>query len=338
MRRKRRKGIDDAGSKRVNSKELFESTHSVTDRLGELCSFVWASTVGMWHLRENVLDFVARTGDSTEAELAAQFVKHTGVRSADLRTTCIEWSWAEFRENAAKILLFDLCGLFEGWLEATVGIAMPAASTQQQIREAIRGLQFATTMGPAGPVKGFRFQLANITMRPSAYMVSEVFPVLRTHRKNSWAMMENLLLTYRYFKECRNALIHSGGIANQAAVDAFTAARPIPEADVGLSGPMEMPAVVLKRRIALSLPDVVALSSIVHRMIITLDAALSVSQQSETYMVDRIRKYVDPRKKIPGIGSGKREAAIKSLARSAAVPVPANVAALEARLTARRVI
>jgi hypothetical protein len=338
VRRKYQKGSGDAGFRRINSMELFESTHSVTDRLGELCSFVWASTVGMWHLRENVLDFVALTGERTEAEISDRFVIDTGVRSADLRTTCIKWSWADFRENAAKILLFDLCSLFEAWLEATVGIAMPAGATDKQTRNAIKGLQFPTTMGPAGPVDGFRFQLGKVTVDRSTYMENEAFPLLRTHRKNSWSMMEDLLRVYRYFKECRNALIHSGGLATQKAVEEFTNARPIREGDVGLAGPMEMPVLLVNRRITLSLPDVVAFSSIVHRMIITMDAALSVSKGSEEYMVERIRQHVDSRKELPGVGSGKRSGAIRSLARSAGVPVPTNEAALDTLLTFRGVI
>ena len=41
------------------------------------------------------------------------------------------------------------------------------------------------------------------------------------------ASCPNLILCYRYFKEIRNAQVHSGGIANQTAVDAYNAFLPV---------------------------------------------------------------------------------------------------------------
>lgn len=314
---------------------FFATSRGVTDRLGEIFNFVWANTVAMWTLRDEVGRFIAETGSRTEEELAARFVKPSGVTSADLRTTCLKWTWEQQQEQFAKILLFELCGLYEAWLEDVVVRAMPPGTSGKDLDPIQKGLQFASGVNKKNQPIGFGPAIASINAYKSFIMKNDFFPVLKSHRKNSWNEMEPMLKAYRYFKECRNKLIHTGGIATQEVVTAYDAIVPIDEKDLHLRGPLRLPPVKAGQRISIALPDIVALSNIIHRIVITLDAALSVTQGAEEDLLERIKRVYSKGNKLPTADVGRREGRIRSLLRKAGLPEPIRVAPLEKLLVDR---
>src|SRR5262245_36818779 len=169
----------------------------------------------MWSLRRAVRDFVeeSTTHTRSEDELHRRFVEGSGVTSADLRTTCLKWSWEVQQEQFASILLSDVCSLYEAWLEDVVPRALPVATGDGTLNEIRKALQFPTSLGPNGKRRGLRFGIDAVNAHPSALLKQDVFPLLVKHKKNAWPRMESMLVAYRYFKECRNALVHNGGIA-----------------------------------------------------------------------------------------------------------------------------
>jgi hypothetical protein len=314
---------------------FFATSQGVTDRLGELFNFVWANTVAMWTLRDQVGRFIAETGSRTEEELAARFVKPSGVTSADLRTTCLKWTWEQQQEQFAKILLFELCGLYEAWLEDVVVRAMPRGTPDKDLDRIQKGLQYPSGVNNKNQPQGFGSAIATVNQHKSVVMTKEFFPVLKAHRKNSWNEMEPMLKAYRYFKECRNKLIHTGGIATKELVTAYAEIAPIDPKNLHLRGPLRLPSVKEGQCISIALPDVVALSNIIHHIIITLDAALSVTQGSEEDLLERIKKVFPKGNKLPTADVGRREGRIRSLVRKAGVPEPLRVALLEKLLVDR---
>lgn len=314
---------------------FFTTSQGLADRLGELFNFVWANAVAMWTLREEVVRFFTDRVNPTEEELATRFVKPSGVTSADLRTTCMKWTWDEQKEQFAKILLFDLCGLYEAWLEDVVERAMPAGTSDGDLEQIRKGLQFPTGKDKKNRPRGFAVAMSQVNKFRSAVMIQEFFPVLKAHRKNSWHEMENMLTAYRYFKECRNKMIHTGGVATQEVVDAYAELSKVAPKDLYLSGPLQLPVVVLSKRIVIALADVVALSNIIHRMVITLDAALSVTQGCEEDLLKRIEKVLVKGNQLPTADSARRERRIRSLVRKSGVPEPQAVALLEKKLVER---
>ncbi len=171
-------------SVRINSKEFFEVTHTVTRRLGEISNSVWANLVALWHLREEVQSFFVHRPQITEQEINDRFVRDSGVKSADLRTTCIAWTWEQVQANIGRMFLFELCSMFEGWLDEVVNIAMSGGKhTKQTIENVIKGLQFPTDLAAT---KGFRPNLSIATAHKSVFIKQEISPSVRSHRKNSW--------------------------------------------------------------------------------------------------------------------------------------------------------
>ena len=323
-------------SVRINSKEFFEVTHTVTRRLGEISNSVWANLVALWHLREEVQSFFVHRPQITEQEINDRFVRDSGVKSADLRTTCIAWTWEQVQANVGRMFLFELCSMFEGWLEEVVNIAMSGGKhTKQTIENVIKGLQFPTDLAAT---KGFRPNLSIATAHKSAFIKQEISPSVRSHRKNSWVMIEDLLSAYRYFKECRNSLIHHNGSASQKVIAQYNVIRQIPFNQLGLSGNLELPTPTLNSEVKLSLRDIVALSGMIHRITITLDAALSEAEGCELDLLNRIRMYIQRRKNKSIPAGAKRLRAIEAVVRGAGIPTPANLVALEGLLVSNGIL
>src|SRR5262249_12029079 len=170
----------------------------------------------MGSLRQQVRAFIDESENQsrTEAELHDRFVKSSGITSADLRTSCLQWSWETQQEQFAKILLFDLCGIYEAWLEDVVPRAMPSGTGKGKLRDVRDALQFPTSTDTQGNIcDGLKWAIQTVNKSPSIVLKRNIFPILIKHKKNAWSRMDNMLAAYRYFKECRNSFIHRGGIA-----------------------------------------------------------------------------------------------------------------------------
>ena len=107
---------------------------------------------------------------------------------------------------------------------------------------------------------------------------------------NSWNNREDLLRAYRYFKEMRNTIMHGGGVASPSTVDAYSAFVNIPISNLYFGKPPLAPMVAAGLPVKLELSDVVGLSNIVHRLIVTFDAALAVSTYAENDLVRRLQR------------------------------------------------
>ena len=81
------------------------------------------------------------------------------------------------------------------------------------------------------------------------------------------------MLCYRYFKELRNAQVHSGGIANQTAVDSYVAFQPVSDkAQLGRKGELAFDPIVLGQRVSLNLRGVVGFTDVLIKIISTINS------------------------------------------------------------------
>jgi hypothetical protein len=302
---------------------FFESSQSITDRLAELNNFTWPTVAALWNLRWQVQGFAAVTGKREVKELHERFVAGSGVTSANLKVACLETTWEAQQEQFARFLLFELCGLFEAWLEEVV----PRAISAGKVRTLTKCLQFPSGLGQKA--SGLAAGLAVIKAERSTLMHKELLPTLQVNPKNSWANIEPLLRAYRHFKECRNSFIHHGGKATQACADAHKLFASIPLSALYFKRAPIAPPVTLGDRITLPLHDVVGLSSIVHRLVVTLDATLASTIGAEADMLTRLRASADPNLRMLSKNPVKRERQLASRLRAARIPKPHSTALLE---------
>jgi hypothetical protein len=307
------------------------STPAVTARLGDLFNFVWTTSAALWNLRWQVKGYVDATGHADHYQLNDRFVKGSGITSADLITTCLKTTWPGQQEQFAKFVLFELCAMYEGWLDDVVPRAVP----NNRVQEVIKSLQFPTLPGNH---YSLRRAIQIVNSRRSAVIKTEFFPILKGNPKNSWSNIEDLLVAYRYFKEVRNSLIHSGGIADVRVVQARNDLAALPFLNLGLKEALQLPALIVGDKVNVGLRNVVGLSSIVHRLVVTLDAALAVSKSSER---DFLKRFAE-RNKNPNVLSktdpAKRLRHLKRMLGKAEVPRPSTLPGTEALLVSEGLI
>jgi len=175
----------------------------------------------------------------------------------------------------------------------------------------------------------------------SPLMTTQFFPKLSTTKLNRWATIEDQLTAYRYFKECRNSIIHSDGVADQNLVDLHTdllasqAKNPCP-----FRHAFALPAPTVGVAIPLPIKDCVLFATVVRLLICTFDAALSVSSSNELSLKDRLKVA---RARSPALlnlpaDPAKRTQRVKRILAAARVPEPVSIAAVEAWMVANQII
>jgi len=155
--------------------------------------------------------------------------------------------------------------------------------------------------------------------------------------------VEANLVAYRYFKECRNAFIHSDGRVTQDVLDWLAqlsteqGAQPSP-----FRKTFALPAQALGNRIALDMRDCVLFATIVRKLICTFDAALSVAAASEVLLERRLRSLTGGPASAKWISlpsdPAKREQRVHRMLAASRIPEPMNFANVMAWMQAKSII
>jgi hypothetical protein len=162
------------------------------------------------------------------------------------------------------------------------------------------------------------------------------YPSYAADRQYSLNKIDQLLICYRYWKEIRNAIAHAGGratdkcLAEEGHLSALT-----PQA-LGMSRVPRLTQFTLNEPLPVTLDSVLGFGEILHRIVTTVDAELSVSQRAELIMVRRWEEmrrdyYSDP----PITNAIRREARIRHWIVGAGMSEPHQRAVLDAFLTKR---
>lgn len=303
---------------------FYTASLNALDAITRLYDFIWPTAAAVWNLRWQVLGYSqVRGGDPSVDELQARFVEGSGIHGANLHRACLERTWDQQRSDLAFVTLVNLFAVYESWtgeLFAEIGASASATFDPK------KALQFPSST-KNGKQRGIGPELAHLTSAKSPAMLSDVHPCLASRAGVHPRHVEEMLVIYRYFKECRNSLMHVGGRASQQAVDASTAIG-------GVGGlPFPIPkhgSLVLEQPVVLDLYGVVGFSDVLRRLVLTLDAELTSTTVAERMLVDRWRKECG----VVQCSSQtkKRHAAIRRHLKKVGLPPLPNVAGIEGAL------
>lgn len=224
----------------------------------------------------------------------------------------------------SKWLLFEACTLYEGWAEK---VCKDLFSNTTWERNAKR-LQFPSGERANGSPDGYPLVIAAANGHRSSLMRAEFFPNLKNAKLNIWSTANHHLIAYRYFKECRNAYIHSEGIANQEIVDLHKRLETLQN-----SGPppfrriFNIPAQKVGEKIAIDIRDCVLFATVVRKLMCTFDASLSVAEKSEEIMERRLKALIAQNTKwqhLPG-DPVKKAQRVQRMLSASRIPLPVNV-------------
>ncbi len=263
---------------------LFAATTAALGRVTELFDFLWPAAVGLWNLRWQVQGLDRHLVRASEGVLQARFVAGSEIHGANLRRACIDTAWSQQLEQLGHVALANIFAVYEAWSAEVVEEATARAS-----RELAEGLQFPSTSAHRrGKRKHVQSALASLRSGKSSAM-SAYEPAFLASSVAAPNNLDDLLNVYRCFKECRNSIMHNGGRASQAAVDALSAAAAVAAQPTPPFRIPPLPVVALGQPVQITLFSVVGFSDLVRRLVVTIDGLLVGSQHGERALSRRWR-------------------------------------------------
>lgn len=258
---------------------LFPASRQAINQVTSLFEFVWPTAAALWNLRWQVQGFIAEVPQASVDQLKQRFLFGSKIDNVDLKRTVTDYSWDDQTAIFGSFVLTNAFAIYEQWADEilhSLGERMGSG----------KKLQFPDRPGKPG----VGATIATLCSSKSAVLKAAYYPIFAGNKKYSLTHLGNLMLCYRYFKELRNAQVHSGGIANQAAVDAYSAFQPVSgKAQLGRKGELAFDPVVLGQQVSLSLRGVVGFTDVLIKIMVTIDAELCRSSKAEPLFEKSLR-------------------------------------------------
>ena len=299
----------------MKEKLFLLTSKRVAARLTNVFDFVWPTAAAIWNLRWQVTGYLQVNPSASHAEVSGRFVAGSGIKGANLHRACLDTSWEDQQQEFARFLLVEFCALYETWCEgALVELGQPASLA--------KSFQFPTTFTVGSPTKGVGYGIASVNTTQSQTMIGAIYPALCRNLKYSKPYLEELLKCYRYFKELRNALVHSGGTTSTSFLDAQADYLTLTPASLGVREvPNHIPQ-TSNENFKISLRGVVGLGEIILKLICTLDAELVQSSSAELAFLSRWKEKHGAGMICMASDSQARQGRILRLVRQLDLPAP----------------
>lgn len=314
---------------------FFSATQSVDDRLGDAFTFIWANYAGLRELWWQVRGFKEQFPGLHIKEIERKFLSGLPMPGGiDFKHAFLNSDWDAHEQGFSKWLLFECCTLYEGWAEKVCHDLFPSKNSGFRAKN----LQYPYA-SPSSP--GYRTAVNDANSSVSPLMKQELFPTLKKSKLNCWPDIDSYLTAYRYFKECRNSIIHSEGLCTQVIIDlqgklAIEQSKtPSP-----FRNNFTLPAQTLGEKIILNIRDCILFATIARKLICTFDAALSVAAQSEDLLEHRLRNLTSRNDKWRNLPSDqqKYEQRIHRMLTAAKIPEPQNFGNFILWMKAKKII
>lgn len=243
---------------------------------------LWGTVTAAKNLRWQVRGFCEEYEHTkSNIEITQKFVEKkedSNVRP-NLYRVCIQDSWADTEYRISRDFLINIFACYEGWVEDILTIF--SANTKKMRND----LQY-----PKDGTHDYERLLATL-QTGTGNAVSTAFYDLYKNKNVKYNLdkVQNWLLYFRYFKECRNCIIHDGGLTNQKVIDAYTAITSLTKEDLDVK---ECPITIstnLGDPIQLSLRGVVGFSQLILRLVCTFDVEFIKTDMAETYFIQVMR-------------------------------------------------
>lgn len=309
-----------SGSYLKSYKYFFNSTKIAAAQITDLYDFIWPTITALWNLKWEVSGYLYIRGEEvTKEELNKKFVNNEKFNRPNLYRSCVEFSWEKQKEDFSKIILINLFAYHESWIENILEELGKNTKPRQ------KGLQF-----PSIPPQMGAFEVISELLTTSSLELTNAFYTFySSNKKFSFSKLNNLLICYRYFKECRNCLMHSGGFASQKLVDSSIAYQPLLARDLNMVVKPEFIPFSLNEKVNLKIHGVVGFTDIILQIITTIDAELIKSNHAKNVFVKRLKDFVgDKPKGIDRLPKGRTKA-IKSIIQQSGFAMPSRLDELE---------
>lgn len=275
---------------------MFDATRNLAESNQNLYEFIWPTSVALWHFRAIINGYnIATSGD---LEIFNNFkTPESIINRAALKSAFIDRDFNYLLNNFAQILLEKICSIYDGWCKGVLDVIN--SSSEFEKNRIIKKMYSPDD---------YHLLIPNGTER-SDFIYSYIYKYIKSDKRNSLSTIKDLLVCFKYFKECRNSITHNNGIAHNRLIFwqsrysniAWTATKEKPEFCVcGLGDKIE-----------LSLRGIVGFSDVVLKIAATLDAEYSCNKNCERLVSEQLKKqillYKENGKVIPSTHSRRNE-------------------------------
>ena len=285
--------------------KLFEA------QMTELFDDIWPTVTAIKNLRWQVNGYYHEMNVKQNSKLSARFVDSDDkTNRPNLYRACIEQSWEQQEYSISRNLLTNIFALYEGWIETI----LPQLSDSNSIVKGAKKIQFSGSVGTI---------LSSMQQHENMALVNAMYDVYITKNSRSkLSHLDNYLKIYRYFKECRNCIIHSGGRTNQTLINAYNDVSGLTAIDLDVTEVPEMTPVAAENEyVKISLRGVVGFSQIVIKIVEVLDAEFIKADKAIDCFISQIKEYT-PQPIYPSPDKTKAEKNIESIMRRSGFLIP----------------
>lgn len=293
--------------------KLFEA------QMTEIFDEVWPTVTALKMLRWQVKGYYEEYSVQNNSRLNAKFVEPEDVTNRpNLYRTCIDDSWEDIEFRIAKNLLTNIFACYEGWVENIL-----VTLNYSRVKSDSKKFQF-----PSTTANGYNVLLRTLTTNSCADLVTAYYNVYKTKNQHyNVGLIDNWFLFYRYFKECRNAIIHTGGQTTQRVIDAYNSIAHLTKADLDVKEVPQIFNSTLGTPIKLSLRGVVGFSQIIIKIVSTLDVELIKAEKADEYFAKRVLESVRGRQTVSADVNTKRSQ-VRSYSHKGSFATPSDLDAI----------
>ena len=264
-----------SGTYKTTTKLFFTPSKLFAAQITDLFDRIWPIVTAMKNLRWQVRGYYEENKIDINESLNRKFVEPVDkTNRPNLYRTCIEEPWEEQEYFISQNLLVQTFACYEAWCDNILTLLHRNVyhdGSKLQFPERVNPLLTAMKLGASPELKNSLY---------GQYVANSKLYAPRC--------LEKWLKVYRYFKECRNCIVHAGGIANSSVVAAYEDVKILTTTDLMVDEVPVMYEPKVGEYLKLSLRGVVGFSQIVLRIVETLD--IEMIQYADEYFVSRIKE------------------------------------------------
>lgn len=265
-----------SGLYRTSTKLFYVPSKLLEAQITEVFDDIWPTITALKNLRWQVQGYHHEYNVATNSLLTSKFVEPGDkTNRPNLYRSCIEQSWDDQEFIIAKNLLINIFACYEAWIENILEIHNSNNIVNQ------KRLQSASD---------WSIVISQLTAHSDNNIVDNFYQQYLGSNKNySFNYIDKYMKILRYFKECRNCIVHRGGQTTQRVIDAYT---DIVNYTPQVLGIKEMPQTFpnnINESIKISLRGVVGLSQLILKIVSTFDIELIKSNISKSYFVEQLK-------------------------------------------------
>lgn len=256
------------------SYHYFRTTRKTVDVITQTFNFLKPTAVALWNMRWQYKGYMLENPTATQHEIDHRFVEGCNIKGANIRASCAEKSWENQVEMFSQVLLIQLCAIFESWIDEMLTVLK---ENDENKRSSIaKKLQY-----PEDYQDGLKQLLSS-----KSRVLAAFYDGLKEHKKNNSSHIKELLVCYRYFKECRNSLVHCGGISTKKLIEREKQLLLLAPSDLHIKRIPDIRLTDSDNMVKLDFKGIEIFADIIIQLITTYDAELSQCKNAESEFLE----------------------------------------------------